>query len=43
MAYIDVDGKRYYLGSFTDEIEAAKAYDIEAKKYHKKYAKLNFN
>ena len=31
-----------YIGTFTDEIEAAKAYDIEAQKRHGKFARLNF-
>jgi hypothetical protein len=34
--------KKIYIGVFTDEIEAAKAYDTAAKKYHGEYAYLNF-
>ncbi|MCP4257565.1 MAG: endonuclease [Planctomycetes bacterium] len=30
------------IGQFTDEIQAAKAYDEAAKKYHKEFAVLNF-
>ncbi len=41
-ARIRVNGKRIYLGSFKDEIKAAKAYDIAAKKYHCDFAVLNF-
>jgi hypothetical protein len=35
-------GKRIDLGRFESEIEAAKAYDKAAKKYHKDFARLNF-
>ncbi len=39
---IRVNGKRIYLGSFENEIDAAKAYDIAAKKYYRDFAALNF-
>jgi len=32
-----------FIGYFHDEIEAAKAYDSAARKYHKEFAVLNFN
>ena len=39
---IRFNGKRLWLGRFVDEVEAAKAYDEAAKKYHGQFARLNF-
>lgn len=41
-AQIRYQGKKLWLGRFTSEIDAAKAYDVTAKKYFKEFARLNF-
>jgi len=41
IAQIGVNYKRYHLGSFKSEIEAAKAYNDAAIKYHGEFACLN--
>lgn len=40
-AAIKKDGKRIHLGLFSDKIDAAKAYNDAAKKYHGEFAHLN--
>jgi len=41
-AHIQVNRKLLSLGSFCDEVQAAKSYDRAAKKYHRDFAVLNF-
>lgn len=41
-AYIKVNGKRKHLGMFSTALEAAKIYDLAARKYFGEYANLNF-
>ena len=40
-ADICVDYKKMYLGLFSDEVEAVKAYNVTASEYFGEYAKLN--
>jgi hypothetical protein len=42
VASICFEGKKIWLGYFDNEIDAARAYDEAAKKYHKDFARLNF-
>lgn len=41
-ARISINYKHIFLGSFTDEIEAAKAYDKKAKELFGEFSRLNF-
>lgn len=41
-ARIKVDGKAKYIGSFANQLDAALAYDAEARSHHGEFAKLNF-
>ena len=42
-AHIRYKGKKIWLGYFDSEIEAARAYDMAAKRYHIDFARLNFS
>jgi hypothetical protein len=41
LAYIEANGKRYYLGYFGSPIEAARAYDSKALELHGEFALTN--
>ena len=41
-AQIKINGKRYHLGYFKEETDAAKAYDRSAHIHHGEFANLNF-
>ena len=43
LAHITYEGKKRPLGSYSDKIEAAKAYDKAADNHHREFAKLNFD
>jgi hypothetical protein len=41
-ARIQANGRKIFLGSYKNEIDAAKTYDRAARKYHGEFAALNF-
>ena len=41
-AQIGENKKRTYIGSYTNEMDAARAYDKKAKELHGEFARLNF-
>lgn len=41
-AQIGCDGKKFHLGLFATEEEAARAYDAKARELHGDFARLNF-
>lgn len=42
IAMCAINSKNKFIGYFSDEIQAAKAYDIKAKELHGEFAKTNF-
>ena len=39
---VKIGGERIYVGRFTDQMKAARAYDKAAKKYHGRFTSVNF-
>lgn len=42
LASIELDGRQMFLGRFSDEASAARAYDVAARKHFGAFASLNF-